>query len=74
MDRISPTWLRRVPGFLAGFRIFASSACLTPKPMTKFTTEAEYLDGLFLAKPPLATFIESINLHDDYLLSICPGK
>ena len=49
------------------------SACLTPKPMTNFANlKREYLDGLFLAKPHLATFMGD-HRFDDRLPDLSPN-
>lgn len=45
--------------------VLACGACLTPKPMTNFANlKREYLDGLFLAKPHLATFMGDHRFDD----------
>jgi len=58
----------QVRSFVALFLIvclLAWSACLTPKPMTNFANlKREYLDGLFLAKPHLATFMGDHRFDD----------
>ena len=49
------------------------SACLAPKPMTNFANlKREYLDGLFLAKPHLATFMGD-HRFDDRLPDLSPN-
>ena len=50
--------------------VLACGACLAPKPMTNFANlKREYLDGLFLAKPHLATFMGD-HRFDDRLLDL----
>ncbi len=62
---IQPMLLKSALPLFLMLAVLVCSACLTPKPMTNFANlKREYLDGLFLAKPHLATFMGDHRFDD----------